>query len=137
MELQIRSELVKGGQKGNIQTSATVLRLSITHLILSTACPHLLRFIIFAASSASWRAFLGDDISTWPLSVGGAGTTLSMGRKSIEGERGLEAEAAVASENSAVCWATEGAVAASVGRLSTLVVVKVVELGLAEKAIDK
>ena len=80
---------------------------------------------------------MGDDISTWPLSVGGAGTMLSMGRKSVEGERGLEAEAVVASENPAVCWATEGAVAASVGRLSTLVVVKVIELGLAEKAIDK
>ena len=138
MELKIGSELAKSGQKGNVRTSATVLRLAITQLILSTACPHLLRFIIFAASSASWRAFSAGDISTWLLSVGGAGTTLSTGRQSVEGERGLEAEVAMASEDSAVCWATEGPVAVSVGRLSTSVVVRIVEeLGLAEKAIDK
>jgi hypothetical protein len=81
--------LSQGLEKGTLRrTPATGLRVSITHLILSRAPSHVFeRLIVAIISLASWRAFSAGGRPARRSVAGGIRVLISLGRRSVEGER--------------------------------------------------
>src|SRR6266702_1344497 len=101
--------LSKGLTKDSARTSATELTASITHLILPRAPSNVFeRLIIVIASSASRRGFSAGDISARPSAAGGMGRLVSLGRRSVGGERVSESVVTVDRVVFGESWAIEG-----------------------------